>query len=160
MLDQRLEPYFPMPFRWLGYILILVSLLSLLQSFLWPPFTLVLGIFLSTARYGIKIDYQQRKYKEYLLVLGFKPGSWKSLPDLERITIHKSSYSQVLGSRGSVSEFKSTLYRGFLRGPADFKIPLSVHKDSQKVLAVARKVAEQFQLRILDCTIRNPAWIT
>ncbi len=161
MHDRRLGPYFPMEFRWIGLLLIAVSLFFLAQKvFVWPPLILLLGIFLKWASNGTQIDFENLQLREYVGVWGIKFGSWKSLPNLEKITITKTNYSQVLGSRGTTSQFKTHMYRGNLRGPGDFRVPFVAHTNESEVLETARTVADRLELRILDCTVKSPTWIT
>jgi hypothetical protein len=47
---------------------------------------LITGISMS-GYYGIQIDYQQKKYKQFLSLLGIKIGSWKPLPLIEKIML-------------------------------------------------------------------------
>lgn len=47
---------------------------------------LIIGISLS-GYYGIQIDYRQKKYKQFLSLLGIKIGSWRPLPLIEKIIL-------------------------------------------------------------------------
>lgn len=161
MIDHRLQPYFPTEFRWLGYIMMAASIFFFPQgNWIWPLMGLLLGVFMGWAVLGTRIDFQKHKIQEYLGVWGIKLGSWKDIPELEKITITRSLYSQVLGSRGTTSKFRTKVYRAFLRGPDNFKVPFIAHQQSEKVLYNARLVSEKLNLPILDCTIKIPQWIT
>ncbi len=161
MLDHRIEWYFPMQFRWFGYLLLAFSGLLLVQgNWIWTPLLMLLGIVLGWSFRGTRIDFSDVKLQEYFGVWGLKFGKWQQVPDLEKITITKQQYSQVLGSRGTSSKFVSTIYRAFLRGPQDYRIPFVASTNSEEVLQEARKVGQKMDLPILDCTIKAPVWIT
>jgi hypothetical protein len=47
---------------------------------------IITGVSLS-GYYGIQIDFQEKKYKRFLSLLGLKMGSWKPLPIIKKIMI-------------------------------------------------------------------------
>jgi len=54
---------------------------------------LIIGIVLKINYYGIQIDFDQKKYRNFISILGFKQGNWIVLPELERIVLTSKNVS-------------------------------------------------------------------
>jgi hypothetical protein len=164
MLDNRLQPYFPLSFRWLGFILLPLGIIGIFPahdflSALWPAFSVVAGTAFIWTFHGTQIDLQQNRVMEYVSVVGLRLGSWSDLPKLEKIFVTKTNYSQVIWSRVSSTQERSTVFRAYLKGPGDFKLLFSEKKEKESIVKKAGAVANGFDLQILDCTVKPPTWI-
>ncbi len=159
VLKSNTGYYFPMELRWFGYILLIISVFYLFQgNWILPLAGFFAGNCLSWSKNGVKIDFDQKRSKEYFGLFGMELGKWQDLPELERIVLVKSNYSRVMGSKGSSSKFRFTEFRALLVGE-DFKMPVAVTKTAEKILTAARLVSEKMNIPILDCTKKPPAWV-
>jgi len=150
--QSRLEAYFPTALIYMGYLLMVISLPVIAIHYLLTPILILAGLFLVTAHYGIVINAAQKRYKAYWGVLGFKSGRWRVLPEIHHLFISKKNYSQVYGSRGTSSQIRFTIYRGFVKTLDDENIEVSQSKNKSKVLAGTKELADQLQVQLLDGT--------
>ncbi len=164
MFDNRLQPYFPLSFRWLGFILIPLGIIGIFPahdffSALWPVFSVFAGTAFIWTFHGTKIDFQQNRVMEYVSVVGLRLGNWSDLPKLEKVFVTKTNYSQVIWSRVSNTQQRSTVFRAYVKGPGDFKLLFSEKKKKESIVKDAGFAANGFDLQVLDCTIKPPTWI-
>jgi hypothetical protein len=164
MFDSRLESYFPLSFRWLGYILIPLGFIGLFSSqgfpaLIWPLVAEAAGIIFIWTFYGSQIDFKQKLVREYIGLLGLKKGKWKRLPDLDKIFITKINYSQIIWSRVSQTQARTVGFRAYLQGVHDFKFLFSEKRGKNAIIHDAESVSNKFHLKILDCTVNPPIWI-
>ncbi len=160
MTDKSLEYYFPLGFRWFGGILIIAAILSgLTGNRILPILLILLGLFLLFTRRGVLLDLSAKRYRSYNGIFGLKWGKWANLPPLERVIITKTLYNQVISSRVSSADMRTSTYRAVLRQGEDFKLEVDIANKFETVLNTARNVAHQAGIPILDCTKRPPTWI-
>lgn len=105
---------------------------------------IVIGILIITSHSGTIIDYDQRRFKEYVAILGFKLGDWSELSDVKKIKLTSSSYLSTNTPNGvsptfsgKVMEYKILLY-------ADQPVPMLSFSYSKKDRAL--KQANQLAL--------------
>jgi len=164
MLDNRLQPYFPLSFRWLAFMLIPLGIIGIFpaQGFLgvlWPVIAMVAGVAFIWTFHGSRIDFEKNRVMEYVGIFGFKTGNWNDLPELENVFVTKTNYSRVVWSRVSSTQQRSSIFKAFLRGQEDFKFLFSEKKNKKAILAEAEAVSKKFDLKVLDCTVKPPVWL-
>ena len=164
MLDNRLDPYFPRSFRWLGYMLIPLGIGGSfasqgVQGMIWPVIALVAGIVFIWTSYGSQIDFDQKRVREYIGLFGLKRGEWTRLPELDKIFITQANYTQVIWSRVSQTQERTMVYKAYLKGSPDFKFLFSEKRKKNAIVTEAESVANKFHLQVLDCTVNPPVWL-
>ena len=164
MLDNRLQPFFPISFRWLGFILVPLGIIGIFPahdflSAILPVLSVVAGMAFIWTFHGTQIDFQQNKVMEYVSIVGLKLGNWNDLPRLGKIFVTKTNYSQVVWSRVSNTQQRSTVFRAYLKGPGDFKLLFSEKKQKDSIIKEAEAAANGLDLQVLDCTVKPPTWI-
>ena len=81
----------------LGCSALILGIVSLFTSF--KGFILIgIGIFLLLIE-GSEFDFKNQKYREIKSVLGISFGKWKSIPDIEYISIFRTNETTTLRSR-------------------------------------------------------------
>ncbi len=164
MLDNRLQAFFPISFRWLGFIITPLGIIAIFQahdflSTLWPVFSMAAGVAFIWTFHGTRIDFERNLVMEYVTVYGFRLGNWNELPKLEKVFVTQSNYSQVIWSRVASTQQRSTVFRAYLKGPGDFKLLFSEKGQKKSIVKDAGIAASGFDLPILDCTVPHPKWI-
>jgi hypothetical protein len=164
MRDNRLEPYFPLSFRWLAYILLPLGVAATFpaQGFLgtlWPVIAITAGIIFIWTFHGSRIDFEKNRVMEYVGIFGFKTGNWNDLPALDKVFVTKTNYSRVVWSRVSSTQQRSSIFKAYLKGQDEFKFLFSEKKNREVIIAEAEAVASRFNLKILDCTVKPPVWL-
>ena len=82
--------------------LFLAQQTSLIQTILVGMAAMLIGLLIRFTRYGYQFDFVKMKYREYVLVLGLKTGSWQTLGNLSSIMISIKDRS-VLKTPGIVA---------------------------------------------------------
>ncbi|MGI9544910.1 MAG: hypothetical protein ACR2MX_16735 [Cyclobacteriaceae bacterium] len=153
IFHSQLEAYFPTSLIYFGYLLCPAGIfVAFTTNYFLGAVLILVGIFLVTAHYGILIDIDQKRYKEYWGAIGFKNGSWKVLAEIDYIYVNKKNYTEVRGSRGTSSKFHFTIYRAFLKSNGEEGIEVAQSKDQEKVLGKAKKLGTQLELEVMDRT--------
>ena len=117
------------------------------------------GILIVFLHYGILIDFEESRYKEFLGLLGLKFGKWENLPHLEYISLTKSRYSQKVGLRAANTTLEGVLYKGNLRINDQERILVIQSPGKDKVLKKLKYLAKKLDLRVLDCTKSENVWV-
>jgi hypothetical protein len=94
MFTKRIRPFFQGAIINILMILGVIGLAAIMYGIKYDLLILLLGLAILlitgislSGYYGIQIDYNQKKYKQFLSFLGFKIGSWKPLPHIEKIVL-------------------------------------------------------------------------
>lgn len=94
MFTKRIRPFFQGAIINILMILGVIGLAAIMYGIKYDILILLLGLAILlitgislSGYYGIQIDYNQKKYKQFLSFLGFKIGNWKPLPHIEKIVI-------------------------------------------------------------------------
>lgn len=164
MRDNKLQPYFPLSFRWLAFMLIPLGIIGVFpaQGFLgvlWPVIAIVAGVAFIWTFQGSQIDFEQNRVMEYIGIFGFKTGTWRDLPELEKVFVTKTDYSRVIWSRVSSTQQRNSIFQAYLKGQDDSKFLFSEKKNRDAIFAEAETVSSKFNLKVLDCTVKPPVWL-
>jgi hypothetical protein len=104
MIKLKLEKTVPIHLNALGYIFIIIGLGCFIHLELTLIFigliSLLLGLFLATAKNGIILDQENNKYKKTVFFLGLELGNWKSLSHFTDISILSFNKGITALSRG------------------------------------------------------------
>ena len=111
-LDIYTHHYFPFYFIILGF-----ALLPLVVIPVYPLLSVgffALSFLFITTHFRVNFDREQRKFKEYIWIFGFKNGKEQSLPQVEHIYINRSSRKEEYGLVARLQANK-TVYMGFIK---------------------------------------------
>lgn len=102
VISNRLGWSFPFPFMAVGGFMVLGGLLSLGETLL--GFILIaIGLFPCVSTYGIQIDVDARKFRNYTSYFGFKRGTWEGLDEKPFVSVLNTRTSQRFLSRANNS---------------------------------------------------------
>ena len=94
MFSKRIRPFFQGGIINILMIFGVIGIGAIMYGLKYDMAILVLGVIILiitgsslTGFYGILIDYEEKKYKQYLSFLGIKIGTWHRLPQLEKIIL-------------------------------------------------------------------------
>ncbi len=94
MFTKRIRPFFQGAIINILMILGVIGLAAIMYGMKYDSSIMALGMVILlitgisfSGYYGIQIDYEEKKYKQFLSLLGFKIGRWKSLPVIEKIIL-------------------------------------------------------------------------
>jgi hypothetical protein len=120
---------------------------------------LIVGMALFFANIGIQIDFKRNTYREFVGLLGYRFGKWKTLPKIDYVTVFIEHYAQ----RGSVASIDNTAKY------SKVKVSLIVSRterydaglfDSKEAaLNTGLLIAKNLGTRLLDYTGPEPKWV-
>ncbi|MDN5214788.1 hypothetical protein QQ020_22100 [Fulvivirgaceae bacterium BMA12] len=156
---QKTERFFPEGLVFGGILMILIGVGALVIKPLLGIILLPAGLSVVFLHYGILIDFEQKRYKEYWGLLGLRFGKWKVLPPVTYISLTKSRFSQQMGLRGATSTMRGVLYKGNLRLDDEEKILVIQSGKKEKVLQTLKYLATKMDIKLLDCTGSDHIWV-
>ena len=86
-------------------VAIFVSILFLLANFWLGIISIIITLILFTLEVGVEINFQDRKYRYYVAILGFVNGKWKSIESFKAITVLRKNLRGQLVSPKLVTDF-------------------------------------------------------
>ncbi|MEQ8712667.1 MAG: hypothetical protein RIC80_06600 [Cyclobacteriaceae bacterium] len=149
-LDFKTTRYFPGTFIFLGVLLAIGGLIALTKTIALGLVLLLAAAFLFTTTYGITIDLSQKKYHDYLWMLGFKKGEWRSFENIEYFFIKQRKASQKMNTMYISSIAHNIIYDGYLRFSEDNKVFIATFEDKAKLIAKLKPLADQLGVDVID----------
>ena len=115
-LHHKTGKLFPPAMRTTGWIFILLGVYTIFISLsennipkgIAGIIIFLIGFFIGITPYGILINTEQKKYKNYTLIFGYKQGSWKSYSKYPFITLIQNNESTIAFSRSNRSTITSS----------------------------------------------------
>jgi hypothetical protein len=161
MTKQITNSYFPKglkyftPLAFVGGIYLLV-----LHEPFWGALFILLGIIILTTKYVTKISLIEKKYEDYLSLLGLKLNyDSKKFKKVDRIVITKGSFSQnVIQPRYKDRPIKWSTYTGTLIFDND-TLDLLATNNKKDLLHKLKKFTTFLQIGVEDRTTNQNYWI-
>lgn len=157
--NKNNEKFFPPQFVYFGYLLFglgiyLSSKLEILGFFL-----VIIAPILSFSFIGIKINFKENIYKEYINIYGICFGKWKIIPKIQYLTIFIEKLSQninvsSISTSNSFENFKINIIISETK-----RISIGVFKNKEKAIKAGKILAKGLKTKLLDHTSKNSEWI-
>jgi hypothetical protein len=160
--DNALAPVLPLPVK---VVCVPLLLFGLALSFSGSGAGLVLGLPLTLAAIGLfflrerlTLDPAQHRYRQYLHFLGFRFGKWQPLrTDFTQLSLTPLDQKWENNLPAGGAQAFSTTSSVNLNLYKDFRTRLPIANGTyEQMLALARQLAPQLELEILDATVRPP----
>lgn len=148
--------FLPFHFRLVLFIVVLLGVLQLIGVYpffgntLGAIIALLLALPLAFVTIGFELNFDNRKYKEYVGLFGLRIGKWKKLPKLRHVAVKKAKITAALHSRGSTTVQTDTKYKVFLIG--DGKVRILAANDYDNNLSKARQLSSGLQINLVNTT--------
>jgi hypothetical protein len=146
--------YFPAYLIFLGVVMVLVSAVLLSKDHVITPlFLLLLSCIFFTSHYGLVIDTEKRRYREYISILGVRQGTEKTYGSISGILLTCSYPSQTMYSFShhattvSWKEFDSYLEFG-----DGHRVHLISRRRKKKLLKKIQCISRDLSVKVLDET--------
>ena len=141
----------------LGTLALIVGVISLFSSF--KGFILIgMGIFLILIE-GSEFDFKNQKYREIKSVLGISFGKWKSIPNIEYISVFRTNETTTLRSRTAEANVSNEIIKLNLFYNTNQKIEAYNTYDIDDAFKKAKEIASLLNVDILDATERESKWL-
>ena len=158
-IDIKHAHLLPFHFRVFGGAIILLGLLLPVQIQNFVALVaasagcVLVGVLFITTRYGIQIDPAEKRYREYIKILGFNSGSWKLYDSIEKVFINPMKSSQTMTTRGNYrTEIVKDEYMAFLKFGNGTRVELDEDSNKEKLLARLTRYNQVLHTNISDNT--------
>ncbi len=151
LLSYRIGSLANWPLKLLGSLLVLLSVVVSFQHLIGAIIMLIVGMAITTASYGVQIKPEDRTYREYMFLLGFKFGKWESFNKIEKIFVNLVTESETIYSRANRGyTIKKRKLAAFLKFNEDSKVKLYVEDDKGILMKKLNRIAEDLSIPITD----------
>ncbi len=149
IIDNKTGKYFPKAFVYIGYALIVIGVLLVVEKGYTGIGLIIIGIYLGLSYIGIQIDPDKKKFKKYSCFFGLKKGTWESYNDYPYLSILDIREKHTSYSRGGVEYIsKEKVYRVCLLNKTHRKkIIVKNFKSKEKASFSASKIAKQLEVQ-------------
>lgn len=151
IIDHINGKSFPQPAINGGYVFMLFSPVFLMDSPFLGVGLFLVGILLSFTVTGIRIDCENKRFKEYTRYYWIKIGSWKSLNDYPFITVITDHESSVAFSfRENDSSMDEAVYGIYLLNrDRSHKVLIQKYKDKDEAILKLPEFSDQIGLKVI-----------
>jgi len=151
--------FFPLQFIYFGYFLFGFGIYLSLKLNILGFFFVLIALILSFSFIGIKINFKENIYKEYINIYGISFGKWKLIPKIQYLTIFIEKLSQNINV-SSIS--RSSSYENFKINiiiSETKRISIGVFKNKEEAVKAGKILAKGLKTKLLDNSSENPEWI-
>jgi hypothetical protein len=158
MIDFKTSSYFTGMPKILGYLLIPIGILALFSPQFVVGIVLVFaGVVIITTHYRLAINPIDKKYSEYISLLGLKTCvETHTYDQISYAFVKKAKISQVLNSRVSSTTIRKEEFQSYLKFSEDDRVHLMSSESKTEVLNKLRPIAEKLKTIIVDYSSGNP----
>jgi hypothetical protein len=148
----------PTPKLIYGVGLVVISIISLISgnniSFMF------LGLsFYFLKKDGIEIDLQHRQYRDLISLFGISYGKWKALPDIEYVSVFKTTQTSRVWVSTANTNVTSTAVKVNLFYNTNQKIEAYETENVDEAFKIGKEIAKMLNIDILDATERESKWL-
>ena len=158
-MRYKLGKLFPPAMRTAGWMFLLIGLYFFINSVYmgFIPFALValvmflLGLFIAITPHGIILDIENKKYKNYTSIFGYKQGSWKSYQAYPFITLIANKENTMAFSRSNRAAITSSNFYHdicLLDKTHLHKLLIKRQKDSSQAVIDVKELAKILDLQL------------
>lgn len=151
-IDFKTSEYFSGAVILAGIILFITGLAIINLALLGGILLCLASLVMMTTHYRLTIDYEKRKYHDYVWFLGLKNGESGKFERIEYLFIKKAKVSQSLGLRAANSTIRKEVYDGYLKFSDDVKIHLITRDDKSNLIKKMKMIADKLNVKIIDHT--------
>ncbi len=157
---SRSSGRFALPqFQMLGYVLLVWGGYMAYQGSLWSMLVLFLGFALASASMGVQIDFHRKNQREYISVFGIRVGQWKTIPDLDYVSVYKENYKQAMGMLSITSDNSFQKFKIKLVAKEDEHMEAGLFNSKEEAMTQARSIATELEAKLLDYTDKEAQWV-
>jgi hypothetical protein len=155
--DFKTSTYFPWHVKLVGSALVIIAG-SMLTMGMWIGGTLILlvSVIILTTHYRVRVDFDNKTYRDYLWILGMKSGDKKSFETIEYIFLKESRESQTMGLRAANTTIHTSVYDAYLKFSEAKKIHLITKNRKEDLIKIIRPIAHNQKTDIIDYTEGDP----
>lgn len=155
-VDFKTGFYFPTGLIFAGLILMVGGLaISISLNIIGGIIFILIGLILITTHYRLEVDFESRRYRDYVWLLGFKIGASEPFEKIEYIFVKKSKMSQNMNSLISSRTFTKDVFDAYLKLDGHETIHLLSKENKSKLVSRLTKIADMLQVKIIDYSLEG-----
>ena len=101
MIDNKIGKFFPPAVTVVGYIVLVLGVLSILANPLIGIAVALIGAFVAFAQAGVEIDPNSKQLREYTSLFNIKIGSWESMEPYSDMAVLRKRITTTAFSRAN-----------------------------------------------------------
>ncbi|MBT8244604.1 MAG: hypothetical protein HKP48_05120 [Winogradskyella sp.] len=141
----------------MGLLLLAVGIYSLFSNF--RGFIIIgLGVFMLLIE-GSEFDFTDRKYRKTKSILGFTIGKWQPLPEIEYVSVFKTTETTTLRQTSAEANVKTEVIKLNLFYENNKRIETYRTYDIEDAFKKAKDIATLLNVDILDATEKESKWL-
>lgn len=152
--DLKSEKLFPIHFRFVGGVLVVVGIVALLSSPIVTAILMAVGGAMLTGQAGVEFNNQSKNYREYNSFFFLKKGPKMKYESVEKIFINSKKVSQRMytAHTSHSSDFHHMEYNAYLKFSEQHKIHLKSMKDKEALINELNPLAQYLHTKVVDHT--------
>ncbi|WP_299120723.1 hypothetical protein [uncultured Winogradskyella sp.] len=108
---------------------------------------------------GLEIDPENKKYREIISLFSFSFGKWQDLPDIEYVSVFKTSQTTRVWVSTASTKVTSTTIKINLFYNTNQKIEAYETQNIEDAFEKAKQIATVLNIDILDATQTESKWL-
>lgn len=158
-IDFRTSSYFSGTFIFLGIFLVFIGLLVLAKTIIGGLAILLVSLTIFTTHYRLTIDFDSKRYHDYLWILGMKHGEKGKFETIDYLFIKRSKESQTMNSRASTTTIQKEVFDGYLKFSENAKIHLMTKDNKKDLIHEIKNIANKLNVDVMDYSEGTPTKI-
>jgi hypothetical protein len=152
MITHRIGFSFMPPIIIAGVAVTLAGLITIMESPILGIGIALAGSFIWSGSYGIQIDVEQNKFREYASMFGIKYGEWKSLEKTPFISVVKGRSGMTVYSRSnrSTSVIDNRFEVCLLNSSHRTRVVIQKFKDKSQAMEYANEIASKLNKSVVQ----------
>jgi hypothetical protein len=161
MIKKVTVSYFPRDLKFVTPLLFGAGIyLVVTRHPVWGLLLILLGAVILTTHYVTEINLKEKKYLDYLSLLGLSlQVESRTFNSLEKIIITKGNYAQTINTRAQSRQLDWSDYTGTLLMDNDNSLDLLTRNSKKDLIKGLKEYADFLQVGVEDQTTRDHFWI-
>jgi hypothetical protein len=151
-IDFRTSQYFYGGFIVAGVIILVFGILLLFVN-IWVGISLLItGIVITSTHYRLRIDFDNKLYRDYVWFLGMSIGPSNRFDQIEYFYIKSGRQSRTMQLRVARTTAHTVVFDGFLKFSEANKVHVVTKESRQSLINKLTPMATALNVRIVDYT--------
>jgi hypothetical protein len=161
MTKKIIIPYFPKELKYFTPVLLGVAVFLFIKSYpIWAVVLVLVAILILATHYVTEIDLQQKRYSDYISLLGLRlSNEISSFQNLDHIVITKGRYAQTINTRVQSRQIDWVDYTATLLVDGGKPLNLITRNSKRELVSGIKPFADFLKVAVEDRTTRVHYWI-
>jgi len=149
-LDIYTSHFFPFHFIALGVGLFLFGIITFFMNTVVAIILILTGFLFTSTHYRVKIDLKQKRFKEYLWIMGFQQGQSMPYERMDSLYVNDVKYGRAYGFVTRINA-SGRIYKAYLNfTDHDEPVFIGEHKKLEKLKRKLDRIAKVIDLPVIE----------